>query len=267
MRPASTYRPRKREHHRCFELAVRFQTDDPTWTLVHGHALINGMPCGRAWLERDGWVYDPVLDESLPWLDYAEREGAMRLASFSNQDAAREMLVHDTYGPWLQKSTEPIDKALMRCSSTERFEQLWRRWDEVPKEQRPEKFLSTLRISDMAARRQVLELLRSMNLPIFDGDAARGVWQSLPARVTVFRGASNSEFARGPFGVSWTLSKTVAEFFALTHRFRPRNGLVLRATISKSAIAALVWDRKEEEVLVLPGGVFRRNVQVDRKRS
>jgi len=98
-RPVSAYRPRKRQG-RCYELAFKLLTDDPTWTLVHGVANSGGADIGHAWLERDGWVFDPVLNRSLAWIDYATDRRAVRLASFTAQDAARRAVASGHYGPW-----------------------------------------------------------------------------------------------------------------------------------------------------------------------
>lgn len=98
-RPASKYRPRKRQG-RCYELAFKFLMDDPTWTLVHGRVDSSGAVIGHAWLERDGWVFDPVLNRTLLWDDFATRHRAARLASFNGPDAARRALASGHSGPW-----------------------------------------------------------------------------------------------------------------------------------------------------------------------
>jgi hypothetical protein len=68
LRPASKIRPRRRDG-RGFELSGRYQLDDPSWTLVHGSIRTKVITKGNAltrfnhaWLKRDGWVYDSVLD-------------------------------------------------------------------------------------------------------------------------------------------------------------------------------------------------------------
>ncbi len=57
--------PLLREHHRkgrCFELAGKGLLRDPTWTLVHGwvSAGIPRLLTAHAWLQKEGYVYDPV---------------------------------------------------------------------------------------------------------------------------------------------------------------------------------------------------------------
>lgn len=98
-RPASTYRPRRR-HGRCYELAYRFQSDDPAWLLVHGTVRINGSHSGHAWLERDGSVYDVVLDITARRAEYVTRFAAVTLAAYSRKEAAEHALATRHFGPW-----------------------------------------------------------------------------------------------------------------------------------------------------------------------
>ena len=99
-RPTSRYRPRKR-HHRCFELCVKFQTDDASWLVNHGEVLVHGIPIGHAWMERDGWVFDPVEDISESCADYERRRGAVRHATFTYVEVSEAIDRTGHYGPWV----------------------------------------------------------------------------------------------------------------------------------------------------------------------
>jgi hypothetical protein len=79
------------------------QQDDQTWTLVHGSVQI--LILGRiahAWLKRDGWVYDAVLDKSMPEADYIERLHAQECGTWDIHAAATTMLEANHWGPWVQ---------------------------------------------------------------------------------------------------------------------------------------------------------------------
>jgi hypothetical protein len=68
--------------------------------------------------------------------------------------------------------------------------------------------------------------------------------RSLPEKVTIYRGSSfNNEK-----GLSWTLSKEKAEFFA--QRFAQRRGKVYEQEVSKDQILALFFGRGESEVIL-----------------
>jgi hypothetical protein len=68
--------------------------------------------------------------------------------------------------------------------------------------------------------------------------------RSLPEMVTIYRGSSyNNEK-----GLSWTLSKEKAEFFA--QRFAQRRGKVYEQEVSKDQILALFFGRGESEVIL-----------------
>lgn len=56
----------------------------------------------HAWLRRDGWVYDAVLDKSVSAIEYAQRFAAEELATFDYVEAAHAMLSHRHWGPWIE---------------------------------------------------------------------------------------------------------------------------------------------------------------------
>ena len=89
---------------RCFELAIKSQKRDPTWTLVHGYVplVISGITTkgrvGHAWLECEGMIYDPVRDKML-----AQPQPAyIPLHRYTLEEACKMMLAQHPpiYRPW-----------------------------------------------------------------------------------------------------------------------------------------------------------------------
>jgi hypothetical protein len=110
-RPNSRLRPRNRAK-RCFELAGRFQLDDPTWTLVHGIVCAeNGTHLIRyahGWLKRDQWVYDAVRDESFVADEYVTRFGAEEVGTYNSVAAAKAASTVGHWGPWVEYDSSVI---------------------------------------------------------------------------------------------------------------------------------------------------------------
>ena len=80
-------------------------------------------------------------------------------------------------------------------------------------------------------------------------------FNDLPEVVTIYRGMTVEEFQSGNFGVSWTLSRKVAEFFANVYgRNHDTNHLpkiVHELEVSKLLIYAYFGDRNEQEVIYI----------------
>jgi len=171
----------------------------------------------------------------------------------------------DSYRGWAFCPVPEIDKALLECSSTDRLERLWLRWGGVPAEHRPVTFCETYCGSDPVRwqRWQIVDMMRTLPRPVFDTDPARDAWAALPDQFTVYRGCDLGEYQSGPFGLSWTLDPARARFFAFTHRFHPRNGCVVAAVVRKPAVAAVLFDRGEKELLLMPGRVRRSSMTVE----
>lgn len=78
---------------------------------------------------------------------------------------------------------------------------------------------------------------------------------TLPENLTIYRGMTVQEFESGDFGVSWTLSKDVAEFFAYTygrnHATAHLPKMVHELQVKKSDIVAYFSERKEFEVIYM----------------
>lgn len=83
----------------------------------------------------------------------------------------------------------------------------------------------------------------------------RKVFKSLPEKLKIYRGMTVEEYESGDFGVSWTLSKERAEFFAYTYgrNFSTDNKLktVHQLEVSKVEILAYFGDRNEQEVIYI----------------
>jgi hypothetical protein len=80
-------------------------------------------------------------------------------------------------------------------------------------------------------------------------------FNSLPDKLTIHRGMTVDEFNSGNFGVSWSLDKEVAEYFAYTY---PRNHstqhlpkMVHSVKIKKDKVIALLRERDENEIIIL----------------
>ena len=84
----------------------------------------------------------------------------------------------------------------------------------------------------------------------------REVLRLLPSRVTVYRGFVPDEDIESPSDWSWTLSPTMAEWFA--NRW-DRSGFVVRGTVLKTDIMAVFNRRGEDEVLVWGRDVFNQS--------
>ncbi len=67
-------------------------------------------------------------------------------------------------------------------------------------------------------------------------------FNNLPENITIYRGADSIE------GISWTLSKEKAEWFA--KRFN-KNGKVFEKTVKKTDCLCYLNDRKEEEIIYI----------------
>lgn len=77
------------------------------------------------------------------------------------------------------------------------------------------------------------------------------VWKSLPSIVTVYRGCDYEEVEElgCPQGISYTLDKKIAEFFA--YRYNNEDGCVIEATVPKDAIKCYYNGRNEREVIII----------------
>ena len=72
--------------------------------------------------------------------------------------------------------------------------------------------------------------------------------KTFPETITIYRGTDAEEQENGNYGISWTISQEVAEFFAF--RTQTENRVVLVSKVSIDNILAYFENRKEYEVIV-----------------
>jgi len=97
----------EQRHGNCYKLALLgCLRGGEGWTLVHGETSgpSHFGRMGHAWLERDGWVYDPVLDRVWPWQIYARFVGAVSIKSYSYSERFRLATETGHCGPWSVRS-------------------------------------------------------------------------------------------------------------------------------------------------------------------
>lgn len=82
------------------------------------------------------------------------------------------------------------------------------------------------------------------------------LFNTLPEKILIYRGMDSAELESGIFGISWTLERSVAEFFA--HKYarnsnsRYSKKLVHCLEIDKNDIEAIFLHRDEKEVIYVP---------------
>lgn len=72
------------------------------------------------------------------------------------------------------------------------------------------------------------------------------IYNELPEVLTVYRGSTNDK------GISWTLDKRVAEWFAFeSDQYNGKDTKVFEKTIRKSDIRAIILDMGEKEIILV----------------
>jgi hypothetical protein len=71
------------------------------------------------------------------------------------------------------------------------------------------------------------------------------VYQNIPEKITLYRGVGNK---REPYGLSYTASKSKAEWFQ--NRFGPENSFIITLEVDKNDILAYFNTRSEDEYVV-----------------
>jgi hypothetical protein len=107
------------------------------------------------------------------------------------------------------------------------------------------------------SREQLLTLLQNASAQIsavpFLDNRSRAFFESLTNDITIFRGCSRERIK----GLSWTTDAAVARKFALGHRFRVRDPVLVTARIKKQEILAIITVRDESEIVCDPSEVLR----------
>jgi hypothetical protein len=114
--------------------------------------------------------------------------------------------------------------------------------------------------------RSLVAGLAAEGFPLFDCDEAEKAFEALPNVVPVYRGGLRTELVGPRFGISWTLSRDKAIWFASRAEFkewgpagellgmgrRPPTAL-FEAKVKRADICGLMLEREEEEVLIVRG--------------
>jgi len=86
-------------------------------------------------------------------------------------------------------------------------------------------------------------------------DSEQNFYNSLPSKLTVYRGIAVDNGHDKEYGLGWTLNKEVARFFADKYARRLNKNLkpiILEQIINKQDIVWVLLGREEEELVVLP---------------
>lgn len=95
---------RRRRGGWCYTLAGMGAMLHPSWTLVPGMGrATDGGITGHAWLQRNGWVFDAVLDRAFELHKYLPRFRAIELGQWQGAQVAAEKAKHGHWGPWLDQ--------------------------------------------------------------------------------------------------------------------------------------------------------------------
>jgi hypothetical protein len=82
-------------------------------------------------------------------------------------------------------------------------------------------------------------------------DEERDFLNKLPEEVTIYRGMSKKEFDSGEFGLSWTLDKSIADFFVGRVLYNEKEKVVKELIIPKDKITAYFDGRQESEIIYI----------------
>jgi len=159
----------------------------------------------------------------------------------------------------VSQTKQDIEKKLLMCNSYAKLEELINCIDDIP----PDEWFSLLG-SEWSCCDNIHSYTDELNeqFDLHSHDARRRMmndiemelFEALPEIVTIYRGCS----AVNMLGLSWTLSKAVAEEITTLNRYAPPQNLpsmVITTAISKDLIIALKTCRDEDEVII-PSSAF-----------
>lgn len=95
---------------KCYELAGKLVRDNPDWILVHTVVQTPIGKNGHAYLEKDGWIYDPVKNE---FFNPEEKQKIMRIfppqiiVYYTQSEAIQNMEQQKNWGPWSKETYCP----------------------------------------------------------------------------------------------------------------------------------------------------------------
>jgi len=88
---------------KCYVLSYQWVTRNKGWSLVHGY-ITDRMKTGRtidhAWTEKDGKVFDPVLDREYAKDVYYAIFSAEPEKIYNEKEVVQQAIKNKTYGPW-----------------------------------------------------------------------------------------------------------------------------------------------------------------------
>lgn len=99
----------------------------------------------------------------------------------------------------------------------------------------------------------------------------RKALKALPKKITIYRGMTKAELKSNYFGVSWTLKKSKAEFFAYRYirnfSTNKKQKTIHKLVIDKSEVIAFFNDRKEFEIIYIPKYIKENIDKLEIKRN
>lgn len=122
--------------------------------------------------------------------------------------------------------------------------------------------------SSNASDDEVIELYEMFGCRLNDmlsSKELRQYYSALPEYLTLYRGASIEEMQRG-FGISWTLDRGTAEFFAFRGLEKGAH-VTFQISVPKHDIKALILERREEEVLIFDADRYSPIIITDHPTS
>lgn len=89
---------------RCYELSAKYVLDNDGFNLVHGFITdkigVTGHTIDHAWVEKEGNVYDPVLDMELPTEIHEAMFNAEVTIKYPRKSVLDMILMKEHWGPW-----------------------------------------------------------------------------------------------------------------------------------------------------------------------
>lgn len=191
------------------------------------------------------------------WRRKAAKARALKAAATRKARAALQG--YSCGGETLEAAIAAVSRRARFCDSHERLFIMLQHIYHAPREVFWPVFLDMWDVCDATWDVQDLLLgaLRE-HAPAILSDEERGIFDTLPDPVRVFRGCSRERVE----GVSWTTERRVAEGFAHGHRFIPvPDPVVATAMIAKDSIFLANNERNEHEVLLDPDGLQGLSVE------
>ena len=100
-----------------------------------------------------------------------------------------------------------------------------------------------------ADRETALLLFRNANPRDVMNAGDLAVFEALPPRLTIYRGCDVREHRAGVYGLSWTDSRAVAEFFAWRFDAADRGRVVVSCELARPEVLAFLNTRNEREII------------------